>query len=137
MERQLLDRRNKRGDYIQNAFATPKRLFECNRMSFDLVNSCSTYQRLIEETLRPIEHADTYIDVCVYSNGFDNHLSELENTLKSFRKALIQLRRDKCTFGYFQGEFLGHVVSREGHTQSSRLVDKIRNAATPNLRSIF
>ena len=101
-------------------------------MPFGLVNSGSTYQRLLDETLRPIEHADPYIDdVCVHSNGFDHHLSDLEGTLKAFRKARIQLRRDKCTFGYLQGEFLGHVVSREGHTQSPRLVDKIRNAATP------
>ena len=37
-------------------------------------------------------------------------------------------------FGYFKGEFVGHMVSKEGHHAVPRLVEKIRNAKIPNTK---
>ena len=56
-------------DKYKTSFATPKGLFEFNRMSFGLINSGSTYQRLMDETLRDVNRADPYVDdICVHSN---------------------------------------------------------------------
>ena len=45
-------------DKYKTAFTTPKGLFEFNRMPFGLINSGSTYQRLMDEMLRSIDRAD-------------------------------------------------------------------------------
>ena len=109
-------------DRHKTAFATP--LFEFNRMPFGLINSGSTYQRLMDETLKLVDRADPYVDdICVHSMDFEGHLSDLKATLEALRKANVQLRRDKCTFGYSEGEFVGHIISKEGHRPIPRLVE--------------
>ena len=101
-------------------------------MPFGLVNSGSTYQRLMDETLRDVKQADPYVDdICIHSHSFTKHISDLRRTFECLKRVNLQLRRDKCTFGYYKGEFLGHLVSKEGHCPSPRLVEKIRNAEKP------
>ena len=104
-------------------------------MPFGSINSGSTYQRLMGETLRSIDRADPYVDdVCVHSSGFGEHLIDLKAILRALREANIQLRRDKCRFGYSKGEFVGHKVSKDGHHAVPRLVEKIKNAKIPNTK---
>ena len=89
----------------------------------------------MDETLRSIDRADPYVDdVCVHSSGFGEHLIDLKATLRALREANIQLRRDKCQFGYSKGEFVGHIVSKDGHHAVPRLVEMIKNAKIPNTK---
>ena len=75
-------------------------------MPFGLVNSGSTYQRLMDESLRPVIHAHPYIDdICVHSAEFNIHIADLKSALEALSKANVQIRRDKCSFGY---SFLNH-----------------------------
>ena len=71
-------------------------------------------------------------DTCIHSESFDQHLTDLEQTFKALESANIQLRKDKCSFGYPYGEFLGHIVSHEGHSPIPRLLNKISNAQIPS-----
>ena len=76
-------------------------------MPFGLINSGSTYQWLMDETLRSINGADLYVDdVFVHSSGFETRLRNLKATFSALKRGNIQLRRDKCSFGYFKGEFV-------------------------------
>ena len=122
-------------DKFKTAFTIPKGLYEFNRMPFGLVNSGSTYQRLMDETLRPVIHADPYVDdICVHSAEFDSHITDLKSTLEALCKANVQLRRDKCSFGYREGEFVGHMITAEGHYPTPRLVEKIKTAERPRTK---
>ena len=122
----------KESDKYKTAFVTQRGLYEMNRMPFGLVNSQASYQRLMDETLKHIDRADPFVDdTCIHSEDFEQHISDLELTFKTLEAANIQLRRDKCSFGYPSGEFLGHWVSKEGHSPILRLVNKIRQAQTP------
>ena len=65
-------------DRYKTAFATPKGLFECNRMPFGLINSGSTYQHIVDDAFRKVKHADAYVDnICVQSQEFQKHVSDL------------------------------------------------------------
>ena len=73
-------------------------------MPFDLVNSQSSYQRLMDATLRHVDHAEPYIDdICVHSSTFEQHLNDLESTLQALEGANIQLRIEKCNFYFPRG----------------------------------
>ena len=100
-------------------------------MMFGLVNSGSADQRIVCVFYRKVKHADANVDdICVHHSSF-NHFSELKMVLECLSKANLQLRKDKCMFGYTEGEFLGHLLCEEGHCLSPRLVEKIREAEIP------
>lgn len=99
----------------KTAFSVPKGQYEMNVMAFGLCNSQATYQRAIDEVLGDLPHVDTYIDdACVYTETVEEHMKWLKKTLEAYRKNNMQLRLDKCKFGYAEGEFVGHVVSGKG-----------------------
>ena len=126
------------GDKYKTAFATTRGLYEFNRMPFGLINSGSTYQRLVDEVLREVQQDDPYgDDVCVHSKGFNSHMEDLKKTLEALRKARVKVRLDKCTFGDYEGEYLGHIVSKEGRHQSPKLMEKILEASVPKPRKSY
>ena len=89
----------------------------------------------MDETFKHIDRADLFVDdTCIHSESFEQHISDLELTFKALESANIQLRLDKCSFGYPSGEFLGHKVSKDGDSPILRLVNKIRHAQTPTSR---
>ena len=124
-------------DRHKTAFVYTRGLFEMNRMPFGLVNSQSSYERLMDTTLRHVDHAEPYIDdICIHSSTFEQHLIDLESTLQALEKANIQLRVEKCKFAFKNVEFIGHVISESGHSPTPNLLDKqvrikIRNVQTP------
>ena len=122
-------------DRSKPAFVTQRGLYELNRMPFGLVNSQASYQRPIDETPKHVKRADPFVDyTCIHSESFEQHLTDLEKTFNALESANIQLRKDKCSFGNPCGEFLGHIVSHEGHSPIPRLMNKIRKAQRPSSR---
>ena len=104
-----------------------------NRMLFGLVNSQSSYQRLMDATFKEVNHVEPYIDdICIHSATFEQHLEDVESVFQALEKANIQLRLEKCNFGYQEVEFLGHMISNEGHCPTPHLLEKVRNAQPPN-----
>ena len=99
----------------KTAFSTPRGHYEMNRMAFGLCNSQSTYQRLMDDTLRGVNNTDSYVDdICVHSSSFEEHLKDLRSEFTALQKANIQLRQDKCSFAVRSGHFVGHIISGEG-----------------------
>ena len=122
-------------DKHKTAFATPRGHYEMNRMAFGLCNSQSTYQRLMDDTLRGVNNTDSYVDdICVYSSSFEEHLKDLRSAFTALQKANIQLRQDKCSFAVRSGHFVGHIISGEGRRPAPRNVEKIVNAPRPSNR---
>ena len=60
------------------------------------------------------------------------HLQDLRSTLECYRRASMQLRRDKCRFGYSEIEFVWHVITGEGHRPLPRLIEKIKIQERPS-----
>ena len=71
----------------------------------------------MDESLRPVIHAHSYVeDICEHSSEFNFHIADLESALEALSNANVQLRWDKCPLGYHEGEFVGHMITAEGHT---------------------
>ena len=59
---------------------------------------------------------------------------DLRRTLEAYREVGVQLRRDKCRFGYQEGEFVGHIISADGHRPAPATVTRISEAPQPKCR---
>ena len=122
----------RKGDIEKTAFSTHRGQFEMLVMPFGLCNAPGTYQRIMDQALAKATNTESYIDDClVYSKGFRKHLSDLRTAFQGLKSANIQLRIEKCSFGYWEGKFLGHLLTRNGHQPNPDLVVKIRNFPPP------
>ena len=117
------------------AFVSCRGQFEFNRMPFGLCSSQATYQRAVDQALRGQTNVQAFVDdTCVHSSDFAAHLVHLDNTLRCFECAGIQLRTSKCKFGYQEVEFLGHVMTPEGRKPLPAVLRKISAFPRPSSR---
>ena len=73
-------------DKPKTAFSTPRGHYEMTRMAFGLCNSQATYQRLMDNTLRGVPQADSYVDdILVHSPSINSHVSSLRKALERLR----------------------------------------------------
>ena len=128
----------KEADREKTSFITPRGQFEFNVMPFGLCNAPATYQRAIDSALKDATESLPYIDdTLTFSHSFEEHLQHLHQVLGCYRVANIQLRRDKCSFGFEEIKFWGHLLSKRGHEPLPSLVDKIQEQARPgNLKDL-
>lgn len=104
-------------DKFKTAFTSEFGHFEFNRMPFGLCNAPSTFQRLMENILRPLigKFVLVYIDdVIVYSKNLEDHAKNLEETFGFLQKAGLKIKLSKCSFATEKVNYLGHVVSKDG-----------------------
>jgi len=125
-------------DKPKTAFTVPDRgLFEFNVLPFGLTNAPATFQRLIEEVLRPALHksAEGYIDdIGIYSPSWAQHLIDLRVVLGRLREFRLSLKGTKCNFGARVVKFLGHEISSDGIVPNQDKCDAIRLYPTPKMQ---
>ena len=84
------------------AFITQGGLYEFNVMPFGLCNTPSTFQRMMEATLRGLQWHQCLIyldDVIVFSQTFDDHLRHLSLVFDRLRIVNLKSKPSKCKFG--------------------------------------
>ena len=92
-------------DREKTAFVTPKGHYQFRVMPFGLCNAPATYRRTIDEAQKEVPFSIPYVDdTLTHSATFNDHLSHINRTLDCYRKANMQLRREKCFFGYTEKE---------------------------------
>ena len=113
------------------AFATPTRgLFHFLVMSFGLSNAGSTFERLVENVLGPLqwEKCICYLDdVIIFGSDFKTTLDNLRAVFSRFRMAKLRLKTSKCKFFQREISFLGHIA-----TENGTLCDPEKTAAIQN-----
>ena len=120
-------------DIEKTAFHTPRGLFEMMVMPFGLCNSQSTFQRLMDRTLRGVSNVESFVDdILIFSNSFEEHLSHLEDVFQRLEVAGLQLRKDKCRLAYRGIEFLGHWISEEGRSPLASYARRVQSFPRPN-----
>ena len=121
-------------DREKTAFSVPWGHYECKRMPFGLVNSPSTWQRLMYTVLSGLTgtHCFVYLDdiICFSSNELDDHLTKLQPIFDRLRNAKLTLNPKKCKFMKTETKYLGHIVSEAGVKPDPSKVSVIQNYPT-------
>ena len=81
-------------------------------MPFGLVNTLSTFQRLIDQLLEGTQAftADYLDDVIIHSRCWEEHLEHQREILTRLRKAGLTIKESKCKFARKECEYLVHTV---------------------------
>ncbi len=98
------------------AFSCRHGKYHYKRMPFGLRNAPATFQLLMQEVLRGLEHfSSPYIDdIIIFSVVWDDHLVHINSVLERLSLHGLSVKSCKCCWGYKSFEFLGFIVG-EGH----------------------
>ncbi|XP_038715036.1 uncharacterized protein LOC120008729 [Tripterygium wilfordii] len=76
-------------------------------------------------------------DILVYSSGWKKHLADLKQTFLILQHHLLLVKEQKCSFGQYQVEYLGNIVSRNGVAANPSKVKAIMEWPLPkNVRDL-
>ena len=103
-------------------------------MPFDLKNSGTTYQRLVNHMFHPqIEWTlEVYVDdMLVKSLDEKKHLNDLQETFDTLRRYNMKLNLSKCAFRVSSGKFLGFMVSQREIEANLDKIQTILNMEPP------
>lgn len=107
-------------------------MFKFNVMPFGLVNSASSYNRLIRKLLYGTKDLESYVDdILAHTKGWNEHLKTLREFFERVRSAQLTLKPKKCSLGYEKIDFLGHTLRGGDISPKVESVDKIADMPKP------
>jgi len=104
-------------DIEKTAFSVENGHFEFTRMPFGLKNAPATFQRVMDNVLRGLQHHSCIVyldDIIIFSTSLQEHVVRLKTILDRLRQYNFKIQLDKCEFLRKEVEYLGHVVTTEG-----------------------
>ena len=129
----------KESDAHKTAFVTHRGLFEWLVMPFGVKTASGSFQRVMDNLLRP--HSDyscAYIDdVAVHSKTWSDHLQHLESVLQAFLQVGMTLRLSKCQFGKSKIKFIGHYIGSGCRSVDQSKVDAIQKIPEPHTKKLL
>ena len=121
-------------DRHKTAFHTRYGLFEHVKMGFGLCNAPATYARVMNLVMRGL-HWKTALafldDVLIMGRTFEDHLSNLGEALKRFRKYGLKLKPKKCVFFQKEVEFLGRLVGNDKLSMTQSDIEVVASWPVP------
>ena len=119
-------------DRDKTSFITPDGLYRYLRMPFGMINSSSTFNKLVKKLLHGLDNVDSFVDdILCHTIEWIQHLMILRDILQRLRDAKLSARPSKCFIGFNQIDFLGHNVGRGVIRPDESKVQKILHADRP------
>src|ERR1043165_1594311 len=110
-------------------------MFKFNVLPFGLINSASSYNRLIRKILYGTKNLESYVDdILAHTKGWEEHLETLKEFFERVRKAHLTLKPKKCSLGYGKIDFLGHTLRYDQISPKVESVDKIVDMPKPQTK---
>ena len=101
-------------------------------MPFGLRNTAQTFQRFMDQVLRGIPSAYTYIDdVLITSPTPEQHLLDLRSVFERQVTHGIVINSNKFLFGVSELDFLGHHITPQSITPLPEKVQAVRDFTQP------
>jgi len=116
-------------------FVCANGLFRFNMMPFGLVNSASSYNRMMRKLLDGLRNLESYVDdVLAHTKNWREHMTILRSFFQRVREANLTLKPKKCQLGYGEIDFLGHTIMDEKIRPREESVNKIIDMPRPNTK---
>jgi len=98
-----------------------------------LLGCPASFQRLMEQVLRGLNHILIYIDdVLIHTDTHEKHLEALEQVLLRLHQHHLKINLDKCLFGDQQVSYLGFTLTPEGIKPGEAKLKSIKQATLPD-----
>ena len=127
----------KEEDKWLSAFVCDAGLFEFNRAAFGLKGSGNSFVRAITKILRPIrEFTDSFVDdVAVHSDQWKEHMSDLDNFLRTVKEAGLTLNLKKCKWAQSQVKFCGQIIGSGKRFADTEKVKVVKEMNAPKTKT--
>ncbi|PIL27957.1 hypothetical protein GSI_09901 [Ganoderma sinense ZZ0214-1] len=103
-------------DQERAAFITNRGLFEPTVMFFGLTNSPATFQKMMNDILKPLKdqgHVIVYLDdILIFTETLEEHHELTRKVLEILRQHHLTCKPEKCDFTQLEIEYLGHIISQ-------------------------
>jgi len=99
-------------------------------MPFELKNAPTTFQRLINDTLREYlnDFVITYLDdILIYSDDLEMHHSHVHKVLRKLNKRALYVKKSKSKFEAKKIKFLDYIIQSEQIKKNSKKTNAVRN----------
>ena len=122
--------RIKEGEEWKTTFHTRYSHFEYLVILFGLTNAPTTYQALINNTLR--EYLDLFYvvyldDILIYSKDLELYKEHVRKVLDTLKAKNLKLKLEKCEFYKTEIEFLGYIVTTQGLKMDPKKVEVVQD----------
>ena len=118
-----------------SAFITPKGLYEYLVMPFGMMNSASTFQRLMDKVTRHVNNCVVYIDdVVIFNHTWEEHLNSLRSFFEAIRTAGLVINLSKCEFAMAIVRYLGHEIGQGQVVPKNSNVEAILSLEIPQIK---
>ncbi|CAM5159081.1 unnamed protein product [Eretmochelys imbricata] len=119
---------------LRSAFITPLGLYEFLTLPFGLKGAPATFQRLVDQLLMG-SFALAYIDdICVFSQTWEDHVSQVRQVLDRLQEAGLTIKAEKCKVGMAEVSDLGHRVGSGCLKPEPAKVEVIRDCPAPQTK---
>lgn len=121
-------------DRYRSAFRTHNGHYEWLVMPFGLTNAPSTFQCLMNDIFQHVLKKYVLVffdDILVYSSSWQDHLTHLEEVMKTLQQNKLFVKLSKCSFGAEEVEYLGHMVSGDGVAMGASKVQAVMDWPIP------
>src|SRR3984885_5176657 len=106
--------------------------FRFKVLPFGLINSASSYNRMMRKMLEGLRDLESYVDdVLAHTENWEDYLKTLERFFKRVSEAKLTMKPTKCQLGYLTIDFLGHTLSEGQITPKAESIDKIMDMPRP------
>ncbi|XP_041981036.1 uncharacterized protein LOC121734489 [Aricia agestis] len=123
-------------DRDKTAFISPLGIYRFKRMPFGLKNAPATFQRLIDRlrscsSLKDVVLLAYLDDLLIISEGFQQHLKDLEAVFERLTEYNLCVNREKCVFAREKVKYLGHIITQEGVSIDNDKVSSVLEMKEP------
>ena len=123
----------KEKDRCLTAFICQFGLFEFTRIPFGMRSSGSTFVKILEQILKPVQKfTASYVDdMSVYSLARKERMEHLEKFLHAIKTSGFTLNLKKCTFALTEVKFVGHIIGSGYRRADSVKIQTMLDMAIP------